>query len=401
MKRGELDPARLAELDAAMAELVERRDIPGLVTLVALGDDIHVRATGAMRIDDGAPMHRDTIFRIASLAKPIAAAATMMLVDDGRLRLDDAVDRWLPELANRRVLRHIGAELDDTVLADRPIVVRDLLASTFGFGSVMAMPETYPIQEPIRTGHLGGDGPPKYARWPAPEEWMRRLGALPLMYQPGERFLYNTSSDVLGVLIARLSGKSFGTFLRERLFEPLAMRDTAFFVPPEKIDRLAGLYRFDSERDAFEAFESVADGEYARPPTFESGSGGLVSTADDYFAFCRMLLDGGTRGRERILSRDAVEAMTRDQLTPAQRLGAEVFFGDHGTWGFGIGVDIKRERPWMVPGRFGWVGGFGTAAYSDPENDFVGILMTQRVLDSPEPPAVFESFWEHAYRALV
>jgi CubicO group peptidase (beta-lactamase class C family) len=396
----QLNKARVADLHLAMSGHVERGDVPGIVTLVGRGEEIHVDAIGTKTIGGKEPMRHDTIFRIASITKPIAAAATMILIDDGRLRLDDAVDRWLPELADRKVLAHIAATLDDTVPAKRSITTRDLLTSTFGFGSVMAMPGTYFIQQLIRDGHLGGDGPPHPSLTPGTNEWMRRLGALPLMYQPGERWLYNTSCDVLGVLIARISGNTFETFLRDRLFDPLGMKDTAFSVPASKTHRLPEMYQFNRDSNKFDVFDGAKKSEYSRPPAFESGAGGLVSTVDDYYAFCRMLLNQGMRGRERILSKASVASMTTDQLVPAQKLGAEIFFGNHSSWGFGMSVNIHRDKPWHVPGRFGWDGGFGTSAYSDPTNDFIGILMTQRMMDSPEPPAVHEDFWAHAYRGL-
>ena len=395
-----INKSRLEDLNTTMHGFVERGEVPGIVTLISVNDEVHVNAVGTMTVDGAKPMRRDTIFRVASITKPITAAATMMLIDDGKVRLDDAVEEWLPELANRQVLKSIGAPLDDTVPARRSITVRDLLTSTFGFGSVMAMPGTYFIQQLIRDGRLGGDGPPHPELTPGTDEWMRRLGALPLMYQPGERWLYNTSCDVLGVLVARVAGKSFEAFLRERLFEPLGMEDTAFSVPAAKFDRLPGIYYFDHESKRLQPFDNEQKSEYSKPPAFQSGAGGLVSTADDYYAFCRMMLNKGVWGGERILSEASVEAMTSDQLTPEQRTGAELFFGNHGSWGFGMGVDIQQTEPWRVPGRFGWDGGFGTSAYSDPKHDLVGILMTQRMMDSPQPPAVFEDFWRHAYRSI-
>jgi CubicO group peptidase (beta-lactamase class C family) len=395
-----INKAKVAELHMAMTCYVERGEIPGIVTLAARGDEIHVDAVGIKIIGEEGPMRRDTIFRIASITKPIAAAATMILIDDGKLRLDDSIEPWLPELADRKVLNRIDSSLEDTVPAKRSITVRDLLTSTFGFGSVMAMPGTYIIQQLIRDGHLGGDGPPRPFKTPGTDEWMRRLGALPLMSQPGECWLYNTSCDVLGVLVARVSGKSFEAFLHERLFDPLGMKDTAFSVPASKLDRLASAYQFNHESKSLDIFDDAQQSEYSRPPAFESGAGGLVSTVDDYYAFCRMMLNKGVWGRERILSEVSVESMTRDQLTPEQKEDAELFFGSHSSWGFGMGVNIRQVEPWMVPGRFGWDGGFGTSAYSDPKNDFIGILLTQRLMDSPEPPAVFKDFWRHAYRLL-
>jgi CubicO group peptidase (beta-lactamase class C family) len=395
-----LNEARVADLHTAMSGYVERGDIPGMVTLIGRGDEIHADAIGTKTAGGKEPMGRDTIFRIASMTKPIAGAATMILVDDGKLGLDDSVERWLPELANRKVLRRIDSRLDDTVPAKRPITVRDLLTSTFGFGCVMAMPGTYFIQQPIRDGHLGGDGPPRPSLTPGTDEWMRRLGELPLMYQPGERWTYNTSCDVLGVLVARRSGKSFGGFLQERMFDPLGMKDTGFSVPASKLDRLPGVYQFNHGSGTLEAFDSLEGSEYSRPPAFESGAGGLVSTVDDYYAFSRMMLNKGVWGRERILSEASVESMTRDQVAPEQKEGAEIFFGNYSSWGFGLAIDIRQEKPWTVPGRFGWNGGFGTSGYSDPRNDFIGILMTQRMMDSPEAAAVFNDFWACAYRSL-
>ena len=399
MRTDAFNKGQVADLHTTMNGYAERGDIPGIVTLIACGEEIHVDAIGSMTVDGTKPMGRDTIFRVASITKPIAAAATMILVDDGKLRLEDSVERWLPELANRRVLRRMDSPPEDTVPANRSITVRDLLNSTFGFGSVMARPGTYWIQELIRDGRLGGDGPPHPSLTPGTDEWMRRLGELPLMYQPGERWLYNTSCDVMGVLVSRVSGSSFGTFLRERLFDPLGMKDTGFSVPASKLDRLPGMYVFNHESGKLEEFDKLRDSEYSRAPAFESGAGGLVSTVDDYYAFCRMMLNKGMWGRERVLTEASVEAMTRDQLTPQQREGAELFFGSHSSWGYGMAVSLRREKPWMVPGRFGWDGGFGTSAYSDPANDLIGILMTQRMMESPKPPAVFTDFWAGAYRA--
>jgi CubicO group peptidase (beta-lactamase class C family) len=396
-----LNLTRLAELHKTMSGHVERGDIPGLVALVACGDDVHADAVGSMTAQGNEPMRRDSIFRIASITKPVTTAAAMILIDDDKLALSDPVERWLPELANRKVLKTIGSQLDDTVPAKRSITVHDLLSYTFGFGSVMAMPGTYPIQKALRDSRLGGDGPPEIQLMPGPDEYMKRLGELPLMQQPGERWLYNTAGDVLGVLIARVSGKSFGNFLQERLFAPLGMKDTAFSVPASKLDRLPGCYSFNTEKQKFEVFDDVSTkSQWRSPPPFEWGSAGLVATIDDYFAFYRMLLNKGTWGGKRILSQASVEAMTRDQLTPEQRIGAEVFFGKHSSWGYGMSVDTHGEKPWNVPGRFGWDGGFGTSAYADPKNDFVGILFTQRLMDSPVPPSAYQDFWKFAYQAL-
>jgi len=394
-KRG-LSSARLARMHDALAGYVERREIPGLVALVARDGDVHVEALGTMALGGAAPMTRDAIFRIASIAKPITAAAAMILVEDCKLRLDDSIEPWLPELANRRVLKSIAAELDDTVPARRAITVRDLLTLCMGFGSVMAMPDTYPIQRAIRELRIGGDGPKLQSAWPPTDEWLRNLGSLPLIAQPGERWMYHVSIDVLGVLIARVAGMPLGAFLRERVFEPLGLKDAGFVVPAGKIDRLPEFYFFNRQTNALDVFDGIANSTWLAEPPFESGGGGLVATIDDYYAFCRMLLDDG----QPILSRASVELMMSDQLTPAQRDGAELFFGTHSSWGFGGAVDIRRREIFHTPGRFGWTGGFGTTAYSDPLEGMIGILFTQRMMDSPEPPKLFVDFWTLAYAAM-
>jgi CubicO group peptidase (beta-lactamase class C family) len=377
---------------------VERRDVPGLVALVSHGDDVHVEALGTLSSGRSAPMKRDSIFRVASITKPITAVAAMILVEECRFGLDSSIEPWIPELANRRVLKSLSAELDDTVPARRAITVRDLLTYRMGFGSVMAMPDTYPIQKWIREYRLGGDGPPKPAQAPTTEEWIRRLGQLPLIAQPGERWMYQTSADVLGVLIERVSGQRFGEFLHERIFQPLGMKDTAFHVPEDKASRLPGCYVFNHQTKTLDVYDDAANSEWRAPPPFESGGGGLVSTADDYFAFSSMMLNKGRIGRERILSRASVELMTADHLTPENRVGAEIFFGTHSSWGLGVAVDIGRQEIFHTPGRFGWTGGLGTTAYTDPAKGVIGILLSQRLMDSPDPPKLFVDFWTLAYQ---
>ena len=294
--------SRLARLHEVLAGYVERGAVPGVVALLARHGETHVETIGGKTLGGGDPIRRDTIFRIASMTKPITAAAAMILVEECRLRLDEPVDRLLPELAGRRVLKRLDGPLDDTVPAKRPITVRDLLTFRLGFGIVMAPPGTYPIQRAASELDLG-QGPPQPQTPPAPDEWIRRFGTLPLMHQPGERWMYNTGSDVLGVLIARASGQPFETFLRERIFEPLGMNDTGFSVPAAKLDRLATSYWTNSETGALEVYDKAEGGQWSRPPAFPSGGGGLVSTVDDYLAFARMLLNNGKHDGERILSR--------------------------------------------------------------------------------------------------
>jgi len=410
MSSAGLSKSRLERMHHVLSGYVERKEMPGLVALVSHHDDVHVETLGNLSFDSrsfdaeslgrSAPMQRDTIFRIASLSKPITAVAAMILVEECRLRLDESIEPWLPELANRRVLKSIASQLDDTVPALRAITVRDLLTFRMGLGSVMARPDTYPIQKLIREYRIGGDGPPRPTQAPGTEEWLAKLGSLPWIAQPGEKWLYHVSSDVLGVLIARVSGQSLGTFLRERIFDPLGMKDTAFYVPAEKIDRLPACYRFNRKTNRLDLYDDPANSDWRMEPPFESGGGGLVSTVDDHFAFSRMMLNKGRHGREQILSRAAVELMTSDQLTPEQRAGSEIFFGNHRSWGFGMAVEIERNDIFRTPGRFGWDGGFGTSAYTDPAESMIGILLTQRMMESPEPPQVFSDFWTLAYGTM-
>jgi CubicO group peptidase (beta-lactamase class C family) len=399
MNKPSFSKPRLERMHNVLSGYVERKEVPGLVALVSHHDDVHVETLGTLSFGDPTRMKRDTIFRIASITKLITAVAAMILVEECRLRLDESIEGWLPELANRRVLKTIASQVADTLPARRAITVRDLLTSCMGFGSVMAMPDTYPIQKLIREYRIGGDGPKLPWQVPPTEEWLRKLGSLPLLAQPGERWMYHVSIEVLGILITRASGKSLGTFMRERIFDPLGMKDTAFHVPPEKIDRLAGFYFFNPQMNTLDLFDDLAASAWRNEPQFESGGGGLVSTIDDYLAFSRMLLTKGRHGREQILSRASIELMTSDQLTPGQRAGSEIFFGAHSSWGFGMAVDIRRREIFHTPGRFGWTGGFGTTAYTDPEERMISILFTQRMMDSPEPPKIFADFWTLAYEA--
>jgi len=399
MTTGGLSKTRLARMHDVMAGHVERGTVPGLVTLVSRRGEVHVDAVGTTAFGGDNAMRRDTIFRIASLTKPIVAAAAMILVEECVLRLDDPVDRWLPELADRQVLRTLDAPLDDTVPANRPISLRDLLTFRLGIGLVMVFPFQHPIQHAmVEAGVSPSAELPKHP----PDELMKRFGGLPLVHQPGEGWLYNSGADILGVLIARASGQSLEAFFRQRIFDPLGMKDTTFSVPADKLDRLPTFYWTNFETGVFEVFDDVADSRFARPPAFESGAGGLVSTVDDYLAFCQMMLDKGMRGNDRILSRPSVELMTTDHITPEQKAASPFFpgFWDTRGWGFGLSIVTRRDRLEDVPGRFGWDGGYGTSGYSDPTEEMAGILMTQRLMDSASGPSTFSDFWTSVYAAI-
>jgi CubicO group peptidase (beta-lactamase class C family) len=399
MRPGGLSRARLGRMHDVMAGHVARGRLPGLVTLIRRRGETHVDAIGTKAVDGSDPMRRDTIFRIASMTKPVTAVAAMILVEEARLRLDDPVDPWLPELADRKVLRAIDSPLDDTVPSRRPITLRDLLTFRLGLGAVMAPPRRYPIQQAMAdAGVAPGPNLPSIA----PDELMKRFGSLPLLHQPGEKWMYHSGSDILGVLLARVTGQTLETFLRERIFAPLGMNDTAFSVPDAKLDRLASCYQTDTTTGEIALFDDARGGRWSRPAVFEAGGGGLVSTVDDYLAFGLMMLNKGRHAGDRILSRLSVELMTTDQITPEQKAASPFFpgFWDNRGWGFGVSMITRRDDMAAVPGRFGWDGGYGTSWYADPKEDMVAILMTQRLWDSPVGPAVYGDFWTSAYQAI-
>jgi CubicO group peptidase (beta-lactamase class C family) len=384
-----------------MAGHVQRGAVPGLVTLISRRGETHVDAIGVKAVGGRDPVRRDTIFRIASVTKPITAVATLILVEESKLRLDEPVDRLLPELANRRVLRRIDGPVDDTVPAKRPITVRDLLTFRLGLG-LLFPPEPYPINKAINALEIVGFGPPNVATPHTPDEWMRRLGTLPLMHQPGDKWMYNVGSYVLGVLIARAAGQPLETFLRDRIVGPLGMKDTSFSVPAGKLDRFVTAYWTNPQTGELILFDKP-DGQWSRPPAFPDGGGGLVSTVDDLLAFGQMLLNNGKLGSVRILSRPSVETMTADQLTAEQKsLSNDLlpgYFDSHG-WGFGVSVITRREDPSGPIGKFGWDGGLGTSWYVDPREEMITILMTQAAFTSPSAPPVVRDFWTGAYQAI-
>jgi CubicO group peptidase (beta-lactamase class C family) len=386
-------------MHAALRRHVDSGQIPGLVALVHQHGREHVETIGTMAFESNAPMGRDTIFRLASTTKPITAVGAMILVEECKIRLDDPVDGWLPELKDRRVLRTIESPLDDTVPAKRRITLRDLLTFRSGYGELIFLAPTCPLQKALAEARL------PLSEWPfagTPDEFMRRLGSLPLAYQPGERWLYHMSAEILGVLIARVCGQSLGAFLQERIFEPLGMTDTGFQVPEAKLDRLPTCYGTDMVTGKLVVLDEVCGGYAARSPVFESGAGGLVSTVDDLLAFGRMMLVNGADGGERILSRPSIELMTMDHLTPEQKRTSPFFehFWDTRGWGFGLGIITARNDLADVPGRFGWDGAFGTSWHVDPKEELVGVLMTQRRPDRLALPPVVLDFWTSAYQLI-
>ncbi len=400
MSKGGLSNARLKRLHGAARRAVESGEVAGAVTLIHRKGETLVDVTGHVDVLQSAKLQRDSIFRIASMSEPITAAAAMILVEEGKLRLDEPVDRLLPELANRQVLKDINGPLEDTVPANRPISLRDLLTFRLGFGMVMAPPgPPSPIQQAMADRKIMGLKPPTPH---APDAWMKEFGSLPLMHQPGEKWMYHTGSDVLGVLIARAAGMGFEAFLKERIFEPLGMKDTGFSVSKKQLGRLTSCYSVNAETGKLELYDEPASSSWASPPAFPAGGGGLVSTVDDYLAFGQMMLNGGKLGKERILSRPTVQAMTTDQLTAEQKAASPFFpgFWDNRGWGFGLSMITRRTGIADSPGRFGWDGAFSTSWASDPAEDLVAILMVQRLGFGPNPAGLFGDFWPLVYQAI-
>jgi len=385
---------RLARLRLLLERHVGSGFVPGVVAVLARHGEVHIEATGNLAFEgagSATPMAADTICRLGSMTKPIVAACAMTLVEDCTLRLDDPVDDLLPELADMTVLADPNGPLEDTVAAKRPITLRDLLTYTLGTGMVPAEPGTVPIADALNAL----DELP-------PDEWMRRLGTLPLVHQPGERWMYNTAANVTGVLIARATGRSFGDALRERICDPLGMKDTAFSVGAESLGRLATAYERDNATTGEPVVEDSPDGRWSRPATFESGGGGLVSTADDYLAFASALSAGGSHHGERVLSRPSVTLMTSDHLTPAQKAVSGFWPGyfDAMGWGFGLSVRTRRSHLGPSAGSYGWPGYYGTAWYNDPAEDLTAIFMMQRAHAGDQTLPMWHDLWTAVYQAI-
>ncbi len=345
-------------LDAAAAE----EALPGASALVARGDDVEIASVGEIE--------PDSIVRVASVTKPITAAGVMLLVDEGRVALEDPIARWLPELASPDVVRTPASPVDDVLPAARPITVEDVLTfrAGWGFPSDFTLPAVSELFSKL----------PPLASTQTPDEWVQTLAGVPMLHQPGQAWLYNTCSDIQGVLVARASGRSLPEFLAERIFEPLGMVDTGFHASADRADRLAPFHGSVPGLDDPSRF--------TKPPSFPSGAGGLVSTAADLHRFGRMLLDGGAG----LLSRDAVRSMTTDHLTAEQRAASTLFLEGAG-WGFGGSV--------AADGRYGWIGGTGTAAHVMPSTDTVGILLTQVAMTGPTSTPLMRRFWDYAFDA--
>ena len=375
----------LAKAPEALAGAIAAGDLSGAVTLIwRKGEEVQVSCQGKRNLETGAPMERDTLFRIASMTKPITTAAAMILVEEGKLSLDDPITRWAPEFKDMMVLKSPTGPLDEVVPAARDITVEDLMTHraglAYGFSSV----------GPIAHAHQRALGDVLNIPM-TPDAWMAALGGLPLSFQPGERFHYSHATDVLGFLVGRVAGMDFRQFLIERIFQPLGMADTDFYFPPEKRDRAAVVYRQD---DATGAQNPVAFHRHDSPPAYCGGGGGLVSCADDYLKFARMLLNGGEVDGVRLLGPETVATMRTNRLTDAQRqipfMGMPFWLGQ----GFGLGLSVvldAEKQAWMSAGSegsFGWPGAFGTWWQADPAEDMVMIYLIQNSMElGPEAVA--------------
>jgi CubicO group peptidase (beta-lactamase class C family) len=373
-----LSSGALAQIPAALQAVVDAGDLSGFVTLIwRKGEVVQVNTLGHRDVEAGKPMTRDTLFRIASMTKPVTSLAALMLMEEGKLRLDDPITRWLPEFADMKVLASPTGPLSEVADAPRDITVEDLLTHraglAYGFTSV----------GPIAHAHEEVLGSP-LANPLTPDEWLKRLGSLPLSFAPGDRFHYSHATDVLGFLVARIEGKSLGETLKARIFDPLGMVDTDFWAAPEKRDRMAKLYRIDPKTDRL---QDVSFPHADAPPAFEGGGGGLISSADDYLKFARMMLGKGELDGVRLVRPETLELMTANRLTPEQRevpfMGIPFWMGQ----GFGLGVSMivdAEKQAWMgagSEGAFGWPGAFGTWWQADPVEDMVMIYLIQNSMD--------------------
>ncbi|WP_033439168.1 serine hydrolase domain-containing protein [Saccharothrix sp. NRRL B-16314] len=394
MGTGGFSSKRLARVRELLELQVESGFVPGAVAVLARHGQVHVEATGTLAFEgagSGTPMAADTICRTASMTKPLVAACAMTLVDDGTLRLDDPVDDLLPELSDMTVLADPRGPLDETVAAQRPITLRDLLTYTCGIGMMPIGPGKVPIFDALNA-----------LDYSSPDAWMRGLGELPLVHQPGERWMYDTASNVTGVLIARATGVSFGDAIRDRLCDPLGMKDTAFSVSGDDIARVATAYHRDNAATGEPVVDDGPDGRWSRPPVFESGGGGLVSTAQDYFAFASALLAGGSHHGRRVLSRASVTLLTSDHLTPAQKAASGFWPGFFNEMGWGLGMSVLTRRSGVGPsvGSYGWSGFYGTAWYNDPAEDLTAVFFMQRGHSGDQRLPMWHDLWTATYHAI-
>ena len=369
-----LSAEALAQIPPSLQAVVDAGDLSGFVTLIwRKGEVVQLNTLGLRDVARGEPMTRDTMFRIASMTKPITSVALLMLMEEGKVKLSDPITKWAPEFANQTVLKSATGPLDETYPSPRDITIEDLMTHRSGlaYGFTSVGPIAFAYESALGSPLLNPLGP---------DEWMKKLGALPLSYPPGAQFHYSHATDVLGFLVGRIAGMSFEDFLRQRIFGPLGMVDTDFWCPPAKRDRLARLYRINPQTDKM---EDVSFPDQDACPAFCGGGGGLISTADDYLTFARLMLNKGELNGVRLISPETHALMTANRLTPEQReipfMGIPFWLGQ----GFGLGVSMitdPEKQAWMgagSEGAFGWPGAFGTWWQADPEQDMVLLYLIQ------------------------
>jgi CubicO group peptidase (beta-lactamase class C family) len=382
-----MGPSATQEKDVRIAaparDAVASGDIPGAVCLVWQGGELRELAVAGLRdIEKKLPAERDTIFRIASMSKPITSVAALILMEKGVMRLDDPISKWAPEFADMRVLHRPDGPLDDTYPSPRAITIEDLLTHRSGLS--YAFTAKGPLAQALEA-RFGL----KLSSWRSAEEWMSVMASLPLSYAPGKRFNYSHSTDVLGFIVGRAAGSTFREALQELLFGPLEMVDTDFWIPHEKRGRAAVLYTTPAP-GVFtpHSLDGFLD---ETPPVITAGGQGMVSTVDDYLTFARMLLAGGSIGGKRILSAESLRLLTTDRLTPAQRRDFQFGIPFFMAQGFGLGVSVVDDpdkNAWMgvgSRGSFGWPGLFGGWWQADPQRQTVMIWLQQTM--PPQAPA--------------
>ena len=372
----------LGRIPGALQGVVDAGDLSGFVTLIwRKGEVVQLNTLGQRDIAGGKPMTRDTLFRIASMTKPITSVATLMLMEEGKLKLDDPITKWLPEFKAMKVMKDATGPVDEVYDAPRVITIEDLMTHrsglAYGFTSIGPIAHAYeaalgsPLINPL-----------------GPDAWISKLAELPLLYPPGERFHYSHATDLLGYLIARVEGTTLFELLHKKIFAPLGMVDTDFWCPPNKRERMACLYRINPATDVI---EDVSFPHTDARPAFTGGGGGLISTLDDYLTFARLMLGKGELNGVRLIQPQTFDLMVANRLTAAQReipfMGIPFWLGQ----GFGLGVSVitdPEKQAWMgagSTGAFGWPGAFGTWWQADPEEDMVMIYLVQNSMDlSPE-----------------
>lgn len=388
----------LKAVTAAVQDAIDKGDAVGVVTLLYRhGDIAQVNAVGWQDEAAKTPMRRDSIFRIASMTKPIVSVATLILMEEGKFELTDPVDKFLPELANPKMLRSPTDAMDTAIASPRSITILDLLTHRSGIVTPDTVAGT--LVDALKNADAAHDV--------GPDEWIKRVGALPLAYEPGTRFNYGNSFDVLGVLVARAAGMALPEFLEARIFRPLSMKDTGFRVSPDKMARFATNYKTDPQTGRHVVTDQPGEhSRWAKPVIFPSGAGGLVSTADDYLGFARMLLGRGRSGDVRILSHESVALMTANQLTADQRKTPFAGFEFWAGQGFGLGVSVvddiaKQARSpfgFSSAGSFGWPGAFGTWWQADPKEDMIQIFLIQ--LPAGDMRSPLRRFQGASYQAI-